>query len=195
MFAIHGIFEAIFRPGVVIIRPNRTTITPHYALPGLKIALKSPRSGKRQQTLGGACDWQVPAEIGILDVELTDVGRADPIFAGLAKRQKCLQWHSVCVSQAPEGAEILARSDICNIQAMRVGEQAWSMQYHVELEPDTVANWGEIPAYAQALQKSLGPDGLATMKSQSDAHMSDFVSSAEKLYRNFMDTISQPNAL
>ena len=50
-FAIHGIFEAIFRPGVVIIRPNRTTITPHYALPGLKIALKSPRSDKRQQTL------------------------------------------------------------------------------------------------------------------------------------------------
>ena len=50
-FAIHGIFEAIFRPGSVIIRRNRTTITPHYALPGLKIALKSPRSDKRQQTL------------------------------------------------------------------------------------------------------------------------------------------------
>ena len=146
------------------------------------------------ESLGGACDWQVPAEIGILDIELTDVGRADPIFAGLAKRQKCLQWHSVCVSQAPQGAEILASSDICKIQAMRVGEQAWSMQYHVELEPDTVANWGEIPAYAQALQKSLGPDGLATMKSQSDAHMSEFVCSAQKLYRNFMNAISRPSA-
>ena len=51
-FAIHGIFEAIFRPGVVIIRRNRPTITPHYALPGQKIALKSPRSGKCQQTRG-----------------------------------------------------------------------------------------------------------------------------------------------
>ena len=50
-FAIHGFFEAIFCPGGVIIRPNRTTITPHYALPEQKIALKSPRSDKRQQTL------------------------------------------------------------------------------------------------------------------------------------------------
>ena len=54
-FAIHGIFEAIFRPGVVIIRPNSLVVTLglllHYALPGQKIALKSPRSGKRQQTL------------------------------------------------------------------------------------------------------------------------------------------------
>ena len=37
------------------------------------------------------------------------------------------------------------------------------MQYHVEIEPDTIANWGRIPAYAEALAKAKGPDGLAEM--------------------------------
>lgn len=136
--------------------------------------------------LGGTCGPQRPPEIGILDVELTEAGRKDPLFEGLPNRQKFLQWHSVHVAQAPEGATVLASSDICTVQAMRVGKRAWSMQYHAEIEPDTVANWGEVPAYRDALQAALGDDGLATMQSAADEHMPAFLSSAETLYRNFM---------
>ena len=120
-----------------------------------------------------------------LGVELTEEGLADPIFAGMPRQQKCLQWHSVCVAQPPENTVVLASSELCRVQAMRVGERAWSMQYHVELEPDTVSNWGDIPAYKQALDNSLGESGLEQMQSQSDAAMDDFLSNAEKLYRNF----------
>ncbi|NKB77967.1 MAG: type 1 glutamine amidotransferase [Gammaproteobacteria bacterium] len=136
--------------------------------------------------LGGVCAPQIPAEIGILSVQLTPDGMKDPIFRNMAKEQKCLQWHSVCVSELPENAVVLASSDICEIQAMRVGQHAWSMQYHIELEPDTVSNWGEIPAYKNALDAALGSTGLSKMKEQSDKNMNDFVSSARELYRNFM---------
>ena len=50
-FTIHGIFAAIFRSVGVIIRPNRITIAPHYALSEQNISHKSTRSGKRQQAL------------------------------------------------------------------------------------------------------------------------------------------------
>ncbi len=136
--------------------------------------------------MGGTCGPQNPPEIGVLEVQLTDQGREDPIFTDMPDTQKCLQWHSVCVAQAPENTTVLASSDICRIQAMRVGECAWSMQYHVELEPDTVENWGEIPAYAAALQSAMGSDGLSTMKSHSDANMADFMGNARQLYQNFM---------
>ena len=136
--------------------------------------------------LGGTCGPQNPPEIGVLDVELTESGRNDPIFAGMPASQRCLQWHSVCVAQPPENATVLASSDICKVQAMRVGNNAWSMQYHVELEADTVSNWGEIPAYKFALETSLGPTGLDTMKRDSDAEMADFAGNARKLYANFM---------
>lgn len=76
---------------------------------------------------------------GILDVELTADRRSDPLFADMPHRQECLQWHSVRVAQPPASATVLASSSACHVQAMRVGSNAWSMQYHVEVEPDTVA--------------------------------------------------------
>ena len=99
--------------------------------------------------LGGTCGPQRPPEIGVLPVELTPEGRADPIFDQMADQQHALQWHSVAVAQPPEDAVVLASSPVCGVQAMRVGERAWSMQYHVEVEDDTVRNWGEIPPTAR----------------------------------------------
>jgi len=135
--------------------------------------------------LGGTCGPQRPPEIGVLEVELTPEGSADPIFSGMPDIQKCLQWHSACVAQPPEDAAVLAGSGVCRVQAMRVGAHAWSMQYHVEAEPDTVENWGAVPAYRQALESALGPGSLARLKADVDENIGDFMGNAERLYRNF----------
>jgi GMP synthase-like glutamine amidotransferase len=82
-------------------------------------------------------------------------------------------------------ADGLANSDVCAVQAMRIGENAWSLQYHVEVEPDTVTNWGYVPAYQEALQATLGDSGLAAMQAQAAEHMSAFTTNAERLYQNF----------
>ena len=136
--------------------------------------------------LGGTCGPQVPPEIGVMDVELTEAGLADPLFSGLATTQKCLQWHSVRVAQPPEGAVVLARSAACPVQAMRVGPNAWSMQYHVEVEPDTVSNWAAVPAYRAALAAVMGEGGLATLSGDAAENVAGFLASAERLYDNFM---------
>ncbi len=135
--------------------------------------------------LGGACAPQRPPEIGILDIELNDEGKADALFAGTPARQKSLQWHSVCVARPPDDAKVLASSEICDVQAMRIGSSAWSMQYHVEVEPDTVGNWNEVPAYRDALLATLGSGGHSDMKRGADENMSDFLRCAETIYRNF----------
>jgi len=72
---------------------------------------------------------------------------------------------------------------------MRIGSNAWSMQYHVEIEPDTVDNWGAVPAYAEALSSTLGNEALLDLKSDSDANMAQCLSCARQIYRNFMSTI------
>ncbi|MBT7779766.1 MAG: type 1 glutamine amidotransferase [Rhodospirillales bacterium] len=140
--------------------------------------------------LGGACGPQNPPEIGILDVELTPEGENDAIFAGMPKQQRCLQWHSVCVTEDPEGATVLASSDLCRNQAMRVGKHSWSMQYHVELEPDTVRNWGDIESYRAALENSLGEGALEAIDADAAKDMADFNANARKLYRNFMNAVT-----
>ncbi|MEP3231409.1 MAG: type 1 glutamine amidotransferase [Hyphomicrobiales bacterium] len=140
--------------------------------------------------MGGTCGPARPPEIGILDIELTEAGKNDPVFGTLPTKQKCLQWHSVEVAQAPDDAVVLASSKACPIQAMRVGNNAWSTQYHIELEADTVRNWGDVPAYAAALEASLGPSGLTDMDSAASANMADFQNTSRALYRNFMNAIA-----
>lgn len=136
--------------------------------------------------LGGTCGPQRPPEIGVMDVELSEAGRNDPLFAETPTQQKCLQWHSVQVAQAPKNTVILASSELCKIQAMRVGKNAWSMQYHVEVEPDTVANWAKVPAYYQALINTLGEEAYEILEKDASDNSQNFLNTAETLFNNFM---------
>lgn len=139
--------------------------------------------------LGGTCGPQRPPEIGVFDVELTAAGESDPLFAGLPRAFKALQWHSVAVAQPPEDAVILASSSDCRCQAMRIGSRAWSMQYHVEIEATTIREWGEVPAYAEALERTHGAGGLVRMGEAAMPHMTTFTDNARLLYRNFMQQV------
>ena len=137
-------------------------------------------------SLGGACGAQRPPEIGILDVELTEAGKSDPVFGSLSHRMKALQWHSVRVEQMPPGAVALASSQVCPVQAMRIGTIVYSMQYHVELEPDTIPNWGCVPAYERALESVRGRGALAALAKEAEPLMGEFTANAETLYRGWM---------
>ncbi|MEM7045058.1 MAG: type 1 glutamine amidotransferase, partial [Pseudomonadota bacterium] len=106
------------------------------------------------------------------------------------KRQRCLQWHGVEVTEPPAGAVILASSPVCQVQALRVGDHAWSMQYHVEVEDDTVDNWGVIPAYRDALERSLGPGAIDDLRRDASRAMPGFVDNAAKLYANFRTAVA-----
>jgi GMP synthase-like glutamine amidotransferase len=140
-------------------------------------------------SLGGTCGPQRPPEIGILDVEQTPEADGDPLLKGVAKQVKALQWHSVAVRQPPDDAVVLARSPVCGCQAMRVGNRAWGLQYHVELEETTVSDWAKVPAYAEALERSQGSGALDRMAADAETHMGDFAKNARRLYDNFMGQV------
>lgn len=136
--------------------------------------------------MGGTCGPQVPPEVGVLDVTLTPEGLRDPLFAGVARTTKALQWHSVRVAQPPDGAVVLASSPACRVQAMRVGERAWGMQYHVEADPEVVKDWGCVPEYRTSLEATNGPGAMDRLTAGMEAHAADFVATARTVYRNFM---------
>ena len=140
--------------------------------------------------LDGKCEVQDTPEIGILDVHLTDTAKDDPLMQGLAPQMKCLQWHSVAVTQPPTGAELLASSPECIWQAMRVGDDAWGIQFHVELQDNTISEWNEVPAYAAALEKVKGPGALKAMEDDALEHMPQFKDNARLLFDNFCRSIS-----
>lgn len=123
-------------------------------------------------------------EIGLLPVELTESPAA--VFADLPKQLLTLQWHGAEVKALPQGATVLARSAVCPVQAMRYGSHAVSAQFHLETEPDTVANWAKIPAYAEALERALGPGAVAALEAEATAAMPQLNATARTFYNNWM---------
>ena len=128
--------------------------------------------------LGGRCERMERAEIGILDIDVTAAGRADPLFQGLPGRFQALQWHGVAVTDVPEGGVALASSPLCAIQAQ---------QYHVGMTHDTVPEWGRVPAYAAALEATLGSGALDDMERACAQGMADFNNNSRRLFDNFLE--------
>ena len=143
------------------------------------------------EALGGACGPAETPEIGIMDVQMTEEGASGVWMDGLPEVFKALQWHSAEVTKLPVGASVLATSPDCAVQAMKWGTRAFSAQFHVEIEADTVANWAQIPAYAGALEKALGADGLAIMEQGAAENMKSFNDMAERLYINWLQCAAQ----
>lgn len=99
-----------------------------------------------------------------MDVQLTEVGATSILLDNLPGVFPCLQWHSAEVLQIPPGASCLATSPDCAVQAMAWGPRAWSAQFHIEVEPNTVQNWARIKEYAGALDKALVGDGATRLE-------------------------------
>ena len=139
--------------------------------------------------LGGKCFPQDTPEIGIFEIELNNNGINDTIFNGMDERQFCLQWHSVKVTKIPENTVVLASSPLCEVQAMKVGHCAWSMQYHVEVERDTIDKWISDPDYRFSLEKSLGKGVLDGIKKQATLLMPNLNSNCRKIFSNFLSVL------
>jgi len=141
------------------------------------------------EALGGRVGKMAQAEVGILDVDLTEAGRRDPLMQGLPATAKCLQWHGAEVVEPPPGATVLASSPVCPVQAFAMGGRAWGIQYHPEMTSTTVADWGEVPEYEAALEATLGAGALDRLDRATAQHMADFNRNARRLFGNFLDLV------
>ncbi|HWX74176.1 MAG TPA: type 1 glutamine amidotransferase [Solirubrobacteraceae bacterium] len=127
------------------------------------------------------------SEIGVYrDVELTPRAREDTVFAAAPQRITTLQWHSDTF-ELPPGARLLARSDAYPHQAF-AWRRAYGLQFHLEASPELTAEWLEVPAYAEELTRTLGPDGLGTMRAQL-GELSSAPALARQLFGRFIDRV------
>jgi GMP synthase-like glutamine amidotransferase len=104
--------------------------------------------------LGGTVAPMATPEVGVVRMSLASAAAADPLFSALPPTIEGLQWHGAQVTRLPPDGIVLAGNDACEVQAFRVGQQAWGVQFHVEVLETTVAEWATVPAYRSALQES-----------------------------------------
>jgi len=137
-------------------------------------------------TRPGADGKPVPArEVGWGSVDLIGAER-EPLLAGLPPHPLVLHWHGDTFD-LPIGAVLLASTAVCQNQAFRLGKRQIGLQFHCELEAQSIAVWAKED---EAFAKSALGEG-ATMKILTDtAHFyAGAVAAWDQLLSNALDLL------
>lgn len=126
------------------------------------------------------------SEIGFLHVDKTG---SPELLSGVSGRFPCFQWHSAEISQLPEGAEILAASGRCGIQAMQWGSTASSVQFHAEMDAHTLRDWYEIEGCEETLRQEIGHDAVERVFDDLASLDTELGNLQASLYSNWMSRL------
>ena len=143
------------------------------------------------EVVGGKVIKSTPPEIGILDINMDNQRKNDQLFSNFPDTIKALQWHSYEVVGLENNKDItlLASSPTTKYQIFKYKNNAYGIQFHIEIKSNTVENWGCVPEYKNALEESLGTGALEKFEKTASANMADMNKYATMLYKNFCKLI------
>ena len=127
-------------------------------------------------------------EVGLLPVELTDDGRADPVFGGLDSSLATLQWHGDTFD-LPDGAVRLASSPAYANQAFRF-QRAYGVQFHLEVSAEMAREWAQVPEYVASLERTLGAEGAPAFLSEIEESADEMRSAGRALFERWLDRVA-----
>jgi len=125
-------------------------------------------------------------EIGWYNIQLTPEGKGDPLFEGFKPQDPIYHWHGD-MFQIPANGKLLATAEGCPHQALKVGKNAYGLQFHVEVTDKSIKEWCD----------EYVANDLKGTESHAKSMMDDywkykkiFDNQAENLYRNFLNIIN-----
>jgi GMP synthase-like glutamine amidotransferase len=93
-------------------------------------------------------------EIGWYDVSLTRAGSHDPLFPRFPRTFPVFQWHEDTFD-IPSAGELIATSNPILHQAFRYGENAYGLQFHLEVTKEMIRDW--MKTYEEEFNGSKTP--------------------------------------
>ena len=143
------------------------------------------------EVLGGRVVPSEPPEIGVLDINIIDDAKQDPVFNFLPNSIKALQWHSYEVQglETIDGVEVIGSSPSTKYQIFGYNNHAYGIQFHIEIRKSTVDDWAAVPEYKNALEQSLGKEALPEMKNSVNQEIDTMMHQCNQLYKNFVNII------
>lgn len=146
------------------------------------------------QLLAKACGARVSKspvkEIGWYKILQTPDAKHDRLFSGLREELSVFEWHEDTF-ELPAGGILLAEGSTCRNQAFRIGDNAYGIQFHIEVTPEMIETW--ISHYTKDGQPSQA--AAFEMLRKSRENNNQFYRQARKIYLNFSEMIGVPRAL
>jgi GMP synthase (glutamine-hydrolysing) len=135
----------------------------------------------------------VPArarEIGFLPLDLTEAGRKDPVLSGLAPGGRVFQWHEDSLG-LPSDAMLLATGSNGLVQAFRLGDRAWAIQFHLEMDRAEFEGW--LGATGVDLKDRWGKSA-GELRREAEMHLEEQQQRARGVFRRFAAEVRRSGA-
>lgn len=137
-------------------------------------------------------------EIGWYNVSLTRIGAIDPLFSKLPKTFSVFQWHEDTF-EIPHGAILVATSSLVPYQAFRYGDNAYGLQFHLEVTREMIRGWMET--YEEEFRGPQSPQIFSKTQIMIDTEtkIETYTERGMEFLKNFFKTstddprISQPS--
>jgi len=123
-------------------------------------------------------------EIGWYPLRLTDEGRNDPLMGSLPDELPVFQWHGDTFD-IPDGAARLASSELFSNQAIRVGEFAYALQFHLEVTEGMVKEWIAVNrSELEGVSDYIDPEAIVEESRHALPTLNNF---GELFFQRFLD--------
>ena len=143
------------------------------------------------EILGGKVIKSNPPEIGILNINILDNKKKDQLFQNFDNQIKALQWHSYEVSELNySDVTILGSSDITKFQIFKYKNHAYGIQFHMEVDENTIIKWSKVPELKNALVKYLGKNSIDELDKLLRNNIQEMNFNTKKLYENFKNLMT-----
>jgi len=147
------------------------------------------------EVIGGKVVKTNNPEIGMLDVNFLDEKKKDILFADFPQKITSLQWHSYEVQELEKNKDVtlIASSKETKYQIFRYKNNAYGIQFHIEIKDTTVNDWGCVPEYKSALENQLGQGALEKFDKEAKENMKNMNNYSKILYTKFKNDIIRNN--
>jgi len=132
----------------------------------------------------GAKVFKAPGkEVGWYDVSLTRIGLRDPLFSDLPKTFPVFQWHEDTF-EIPRAGRLIATSSPISHQAFRYGENAYGLQFHLEVTEKMITEW--VETYGEEnVGDQVSPFSKAQVLTETEIKIEAYTRRGMKFLENF----------
>lgn len=145
------------------------------------------------QVLARALDRPAPLaptrEVGFEAVHPTPAAAGDRLLSHYGDGDPVFQWHQDTF-ELPAGAELLAIGEAVPLQAFRVNDVTWGVQWHLEIDRVEMELWLDAFSAEADLGATWGKS-TAEVRDEADHHMAAHEAQGLETFRRFAEVIRE----
>lgn len=126
-------------------------------------------------------------EAGFEPVHPTPEAKEDPLLSFLGEGEMVLQWHED-THELPDGGTLLVTGDRIPVQGYRIGDLAWGIQFHLEVDALELGWWLEV-ADAEVNLKTVWGKSADEIRAESELHIVAQEERGREIFRRFADIV------